>query len=62
MNEALLKKFQQAYKDLDLFPLLKSEEIEKFRVDYGQNVWELLKREIEAAPSGGNPYWSLLMT
>ena len=29
MNEALLAQFQKAYQDLDLFPLLEPEEIER---------------------------------
>jgi hypothetical protein len=31
MNQVLLEQFQQAYQDLDLFPLVKAEGIEKFR-------------------------------
>lgn len=49
MSETLLEKLQQAYKDLDLFPLIKSEDIDKFRVDYGRSVRIRLQREIEAA-------------
>ncbi len=53
MSETLLEKFQQAYKDLDLFPLIEPEQIEKFRVDYGRSVRIRLRREIEAsAPNG----------
>lgn len=51
MNETLLEKFQQAYKDLDLFPLIEPEQIEEFRVDYGRSVRIRLQREIEAAAS-----------
>ncbi len=51
MNEALLKQYQQAYKDLDLFPLIQQEDIAKFRVDYGRAVLLKLKREIEASES-----------
>ncbi|MEO0988084.1 MAG: P-loop NTPase fold protein [Cyanobacteria bacterium J06639_14] len=53
MNEALLEKFQQAYKDLDLFPLIEPEDIEKFRVDYGRPVRVRLRREIEASAADG---------
>lgn len=53
MNEALLARFQQAYQDLDLFPLLEPEEIQRFRVDYGQDTLVRLKREIEASPKNG---------
>ncbi|MEM9003557.1 MAG: AAA family ATPase [Cyanobacteria bacterium P01_F01_bin.86] len=53
MNEALLEKFQQAYKDLDLFHLIEPEDIEKFRVDYGRPVRVRLRREIEASAADG---------
>lgn len=51
MSETLLEKFQQAYRDLDLFPLIKSEDIDKFRVDYGHSVRIRLQLEIGAAAS-----------
>ncbi|MEO1210789.1 MAG: P-loop NTPase fold protein [Cyanobacteria bacterium J06638_20] len=53
MNEALLARFQQAYKDLDLFPLIEAEDIEKFRVDYGRPVRVRLRSEIEASATDG---------
>jgi energy-coupling factor transporter ATP-binding protein EcfA2 len=53
MDQDLLKKFQQAYQDLDLFPLVEPEDIEKFRVDYGLEVMVRLKREIEASVANG---------
>ena len=53
MSKALLEKFQQAYKDLDLFPLVEAEDIEKFRVDYGRSVRIRLKQEIEASLLNG---------
>ena len=53
MDQDLLKKFQQAYQDLDLFPLVQAEDIEKFRVDYGLEVMVRLKREIEASVANG---------
>lgn len=53
MDEALLKQFQQAYQDLDLFPLVEPEDIERFRVDYGLEVMVRLKREIEASVKNG---------
>lgn len=49
MDLPLLEKFQQAYRDLDLFPLVEAKDIEKFRVDYGLDVLVCLKREIEAS-------------
>jgi energy-coupling factor transporter ATP-binding protein EcfA2 len=53
MDRDLLEKFQQAYKDLDLFPLVENEDINKFRVDYGLEVMVRLKREIEASEKDG---------
>jgi energy-coupling factor transporter ATP-binding protein EcfA2 len=53
MDQALLKQFQRAYQDLDLFPLVEAEDIERFRVDYGLAVLVRLKREIEASVKHG---------
>ncbi|PSR16670.1 KAP family P-loop domain protein [filamentous cyanobacterium CCP3] len=53
MDQALLERYQQAYKDLDLFPLVEPEDIERFRVDYGLPVMVRLKREIEASQKDG---------
>ncbi len=53
MNLELLAKFQQIYKDLDLFPLVEAEDIQKFRVDYGIEVKVRLRREIEASEKNG---------
>jgi DNA polymerase III delta prime subunit len=53
MDLELLAKFQQIYKDLDLFPLVEAEDIQKFRVDYGLEVKVRLKREIEASEKNG---------
>lgn len=49
MNEATLAIFQKAYQDLDLFPLIEPEEIEKFRVEYGREVLVRLKQETMAS-------------
>jgi energy-coupling factor transporter ATP-binding protein EcfA2 len=49
MNEALLAVFQKAYQDLDLFPLIEPEEIERFRVDYGREVLVRLRQEVNAS-------------
>ncbi|MDX2216221.1 MAG: ATP-binding protein [Oculatellaceae cyanobacterium bins.114] len=49
MNEAILAIFQQAYQDLDLFPLIEPEDIEKFRVDYGHEVLVRLRQEVNAS-------------
>ncbi|UBF25367.1 AAA family ATPase [Kovacikia minuta CCNUW1] len=53
MDQALLSRLQQAYRDLDLFPLITAEEIDKFRVEYGTEVLIRLKRETEAATKDG---------
>jgi nucleoside-triphosphatase THEP1 len=53
MNEELLSVFQKAYQDLDLFPLVEPEDIERFRIDYGTDVLIRLKREAEASPKDG---------
>jgi energy-coupling factor transporter ATP-binding protein EcfA2 len=53
MDEQLLSIYQEAYRDLDLFPLVEPEEIERFRVDYGTEVLIRLKREAEASPKDG---------
>jgi energy-coupling factor transporter ATP-binding protein EcfA2 len=53
MDGASLKKFQQAYRDLDLFPLVEPDDIDRFRVDYGLEVMIRLKREIEASAKNG---------
>ena len=53
MDQALLERFQQAYQDLDLFPLVEPQDIERFRVDYGLPVMVRLKREIEASVKNG---------
>jgi energy-coupling factor transporter ATP-binding protein EcfA2 len=49
MNEALLAVFQKAYQDLDLFPLIEPEDIERFRVDYGREVLVRLRQEVNAS-------------
>ncbi|MBD2114290.1 MULTISPECIES: ATP-binding protein [Cyanophyceae] len=53
MDQALLERYQQAYKDLDLFPLVEPDDIERFRVDYGLHIMVRLKREIEASVKNG---------
>jgi energy-coupling factor transporter ATP-binding protein EcfA2 len=53
MDQVLLERFQQAYQDLDLFPLVKLNDITNFRVDYGLEVMVRLKREIEASVKNG---------
>ncbi|MEM6251793.1 MAG: P-loop NTPase fold protein [Cyanobacteria bacterium P01_D01_bin.156] len=53
MSETRLEKFQQAYKNLDLFPLIESKDIDKFRVDYGRDVQVRLRQEINASALNG---------
>lgn len=53
MNQALMEQLQQAYRDLDLFPLIEPEDIERFRVEYGREVLVRLKREVEASAKDG---------
>ncbi len=53
MNQELLETLQVAYRDLDLFPLIEPEDIEKFRVEYGREVLVRLKREVEASEKKG---------
>jgi energy-coupling factor transporter ATP-binding protein EcfA2 len=45
--------FIEAYRNLKLFPLLSSEEIEKFRVNYGQRTLLNLKSRILASDDNG---------
>jgi energy-coupling factor transporter ATP-binding protein EcfA2 len=49
MTESILATFQEAYRDLDLFPLIEPKDIEKFRVDYGREVMVRLKQEVNAS-------------
>jgi energy-coupling factor transporter ATP-binding protein EcfA2 len=53
MTQTLLENLQTAYRDLDLFPLVEPEEIERFRVEYGRDVLVRLKKEVEAAEKKG---------
>lgn len=52
MSEELLKSFQEAYRNLELLPLLEKKELEKFRVDYGGEVIEELEQLVEDSPNG----------
>ncbi|WP_008312208.1 P-loop NTPase fold protein [Leptolyngbya sp. PCC 6406] len=53
MDPVLLAQYQQAYKDLDLFPLVNPENIQRFRVDYGLEVLVRLRQEIKASEANG---------
>lgn len=53
MDDVLLERFQQTYRNLDLFPLVEPEDIDRFRVDYGLDALRRLKKEIEASKPNG---------
>jgi energy-coupling factor transporter ATP-binding protein EcfA2 len=50
--EDLLASFRQAYKNLEILPLLESKELDNFRVDYGLDALEKLEQMVEDSPSG----------
>ena len=50
--------FTAAYRNLGLFPLLKAEEIEHFRVRYGRRTLAKLKQEIMASAADGKVIFS----
>ena len=58
MAASLLERFRQAYRDLDLFPLLSAHEIEAFRVDYGQDTLDRLEQAIDDAEEDGKLIFS----
>lgn len=47
----LLKSFQEAYRNLELLPLLEQKELDRFRVDYGNEVIEELEQLVEDSPN-----------
>jgi nucleoside-triphosphatase THEP1 len=51
-NSDLLNLFKEAYRNLDLLPLLEPEELRQFRVDYALDVLEDLEQLVEDSPSG----------
>ncbi|WP_416673738.1 P-loop NTPase fold protein [Egbenema bharatensis] len=58
MPASLLERFRQAYRDLDLFPLLSAQQIEDFRVDYGQDTLARLEQAIDDADQDGKLIFS----
>ena len=54
MSAARLRLFQQAYRDLDLFPLVEPEQIEHFRVSYGDRVLARLRSVVPASENQGH--------
>ena len=49
MSAERIQLFQQAYRDLDLFPLVTPEQIDQFRVTYGKRVLSRLKLVVQAS-------------
>jgi energy-coupling factor transporter ATP-binding protein EcfA2 len=52
MSEDLLKSFQEAYRNLELLPLVEQKDLDRFRVDYGDEVIEELEQLVEDSPNG----------
>jgi energy-coupling factor transporter ATP-binding protein EcfA2 len=53
MDKSLLEIFRQAYRNLDLFPLLTAKEIDAFRVEYGGDTLTRLEQAVDDAPEDG---------
>ncbi|MGK7874163.1 MAG: P-loop NTPase fold protein [Xenococcaceae cyanobacterium] len=53
-NSNLLQSFREAYRNLQLLPLLKPEELDRFRVDYGARVIAELEQVVEDCSSVNN--------
>lgn len=51
MSEDWLKSFQEAYRNLELLPLLEQKDLDRFRVDYGEEVIEELEQLVEDSPN-----------
>lgn len=52
MSAELLKSFQEAYRNLELLPLLEQKDLEQFRVNYGDEIIEELEQLVEDSPNG----------
>lgn len=52
MSAELLKSFQEAYRNLELLPLLEQKDLEQFRVNYGDDIIEELEQLVEDSPNG----------
>ncbi|MEH1993796.1 ATP-binding protein [Nostoc sp.] len=52
MSEDLLNSFQEAYSNLELFPLMERNEMERFRVEYGDDLIADLNQLVEDSPNG----------
>ncbi len=51
MSGNLLAAFQEAYRNLELLPLLQQKDLNKLRVDYGGEIIEELEQLVEDSPS-----------
>jgi energy-coupling factor transporter ATP-binding protein EcfA2 len=52
-SSPLLEKFRQAYRALDVFPLLEAADIEAYRVDYGEDTLAKLEQAVDDADENG---------
>ncbi|MEA5601844.1 ATP-binding protein [Nostoc sp. UHCC 0252] len=52
MSQDLLNSFQEAYSNLELFPLMERNEMERFRVEYGDDLIADLNQLVEDSPNG----------
>ncbi|MHC5721835.1 MAG: ATP-binding protein, partial [Nostoc sp.] len=51
MSQELLNSFQEAYSNLELFPLMERNEMERFRVQYGDDLIAELNQLVEDSPN-----------
>lgn len=51
MPNELLESFREAYRNLELLPLLEQKDLEKFKVEYGTEVIEELEQLVEDSPA-----------
>ncbi|MBD2611382.1 ATP-binding protein [Nostoc punctiforme FACHB-252] len=51
MSQELLNSFQSAYSNLELFPLMERNEMERFRVEYGDDLIADLNQLVEDSPN-----------
>ena len=51
MSGELLKSFQEAYRNLELLPLVEEKDLQQFRVDYGAETIEELEQLTEDSPN-----------
>ena len=52
MPNELLESFREAYRNLELLPLVKQKDLEKFKVEYGTEIIEELEQLVEDSPAG----------